>query len=229
MTRSGGEDQIEYFRLSASHLGEMDLTEYQLSHFDPVAHSYMPYRLDLPCEAVLPGLDFAGPVALFHSSGVTLLAAYEHGVDHPNSFLRFRVEGQGTERCLVASAARANYYDGREIGQERGWESVWFEVALFPAGIEAFLPALPDASFWMKSASILNRGSLIFFTTPGTTRRGRTIFITVLISGGYECRANAVRDRSGAPFGRGSFRDRHRLVYQDGRLAAKHRNASPKD
>ena len=165
MTRSGGEDQIEYFRLSAAHLGEMDLTEYQLSHFDPVAHSYMPYRLNLSCEAVLPGLDFAGPVALFHSRGETLLAAYEHGADHPDLFLRFRVEGQGPERCLVVCAARANYYDGKAVGPEQAWESVWFEMALFPAGIEAFLPVY--RRFFLDEVCInpQSRQPYIFYNT----------------------------------------------------------------
>src|SRR5919202_248098 len=42
LTKHTGRDQIRYFTLRADDLAGMNLTEIQLSHFDPVAHSYLP-------------------------------------------------------------------------------------------------------------------------------------------------------------------------------------------
>ena len=136
-TKSTSRDAIQYFTLSQAGLADHSLTQYQLSHFDPVIHSYLPNRETCPSTDVLPGLSFVGPVALLHSSTQTLLAAYEHGADHPDSFFRFKIEGSGAQRDLALFANKGNTYAGQEVD---GWESVWFEVGLHPGGLEEFLP-----------------------------------------------------------------------------------------
>lgn len=112
------------------------LAEIQLSHFDPVAHSYQPYRQDYAPAELLPGRTFTGPVALLHSPTGTFLAAYEHGADHPDGFFTFEVTHQG----LALRARKGNYPNGRAVVPGQPWESVWFDLAAYPAGLEAFLP-----------------------------------------------------------------------------------------
>lgn len=139
LTKSIGHDQIQYFRLEQEGLENFHLAEYQLSHFDPVQHSYMPSLVHYTPEEVLSGMQFAGPIGLFHSEGRTLLAAYEHGADHPLSFLAFHVETGLNSRSISLLAVKGNYPTGQVIGPNQVFESVWFELGYYPGELSAFL------------------------------------------------------------------------------------------
>jgi alpha-galactosidase len=146
LTKSDGADNITYFTLaqpgfSTGALNAGSLAEYQLSHFDQVIHSYMPNREERAPDEVLPGQRFVGPVAVFHTAGQAVLAAFEHGADHPNAFIDFHIAGAGEDRTLVVQAVKGNYYHGQIVDSTRVWESVWFELGLQAGGLEAFLPA----------------------------------------------------------------------------------------
>ena len=130
LTKVTGKDNLRYFRLSGEWLAEADLTEYQLSHFDPVAHSYMPNLEAHSAAELRSGLSFVGPVAWLHTRTQTLLAAYEHGADHPDSFFDFRFEFLEGQACLSLAARKGNYYAGQQIGPEQAWESAWLELGL---------------------------------------------------------------------------------------------------
>ncbi|MBE0697857.1 MAG: alpha-galactosidase, partial [Anaerolineaceae bacterium] len=141
LTKEHGRDAITYLRLEQPGLENCAMTEYQLSHFDPVQHSYMPNREERNSDELFPGLRFAGPLALFHTPGRTLLAAYEHGADHPLSFLDFAIDGElPGQRAVVLQAVRGNYYAGQVIEAGQAWVSAWLELGLYPGGVEAFLP-----------------------------------------------------------------------------------------
>jgi alpha-galactosidase len=171
MTRSTGKDAITYFTLQQAGLDQTGLCEVQLSHFDPVAHSYLPLRLDRRPDEVLPGLRFVGPVALFHAEGQTLLAAYEHGADHPQSFFEFEVAPPG--RTVTLRALKGNTYHGELFTAGRPWESVWFELGLFPGELEGFLPEY--RRFFLDEVS-LNRQSrqpYIYYNTWNYQERQR--------------------------------------------------------
>jgi len=137
LTRATGQDAITYFILSGPGLEGATLTEYQLSHFDQVAHSYLPLRLDRCPEDVIPGMNFVGPVALYHTPNQTLMAAFEHGADHPQSFFEFLV---GSGSSLGLRALKGNTFHGEPFSAELHWESVWFELGLYPGPIQIFLP-----------------------------------------------------------------------------------------
>jgi hypothetical protein len=47
LTKRTGRDQIRYFTPRPDDLAGMHLTEIQLSHFDPVAHSYLPNTVNI--------------------------------------------------------------------------------------------------------------------------------------------------------------------------------------
>jgi alpha-galactosidase len=140
LTKSSGHDRISYFRIEHPGLETLALTEYQLSHFDPVQHSYMPNRVEYAPDEILTGMTLTGPVSLFHSEGRTILCAYEHGADHPLTFLKYAVESSGNHRSVVLLAEKGNYYAGQSLGPDDPWESIWFELGLFPDSLAAFLP-----------------------------------------------------------------------------------------
>ncbi len=174
LTKTTGKDNLRYFRLSGDWLREADLTEYQLSHFDPVAHSYMPNLEAHSAAELRSGLSFVGPVAWLHTRTQTLLAAYEHGADHPDSFFDFRFEILGGQACLSLAARKGNYYPGQEIGPERPGNrsgSSWGWSA-------ATLGSVPQRyrRFFLDEVCENTRVAQAHTstTTPGTTRSAST-------------------------------------------------------
>src|ERR1051326_4525116 len=86
-------------------------------------------------------MTFAGPIAILHTDGQTLLAAYEHGADHPQSFLQFQIIRAEGEVALSLAASLGNYSAGQPLGPQTVWESVWFELGLSPVPLPDFLKA----------------------------------------------------------------------------------------
>ncbi len=168
--QDGGQFAITYFSLAQDGLEEAALTEYQLSHFDNVAHSYLPLRLDRRPDEVLPGMHFVGPVALYHTPTQTLMAAFEHGADHPQSFFEFSVE---PGPVLALRAFKGNTFHGETFSAERPWESVWFELGLYPGPIHAFLPEYRRFFLEEVSANRQSRQPYIYYNTWNYQERQR--------------------------------------------------------
>ncbi len=139
LTKTHGMDQLRYLTVHQTGFETCALTEYQLSHFDPVHHAYLPNREERAPTELLSGLRFVGPVALLHTPERTLLVAYEHGADHPESFLEFTIEGTGDARCLALGARKGNYYTGQPVDATQPWKSIWFELGLHAGDLASFL------------------------------------------------------------------------------------------
>lgn len=116
------------------------LQQIQLSHFDPVAHSYLPMQETYAASELYEGMRFVGPIALLEFED-RLLIAYEHGADHPNGFLDFTIRTQARSGQIEAEvgAVKGNYYDAQEIGAASPFTSVWFELGIADLSEEAFL------------------------------------------------------------------------------------------
>ena len=99
----------------------------------------MPHMETHTPPEIYPGMSFAGPIAAIHDGHGTLLIAYEHGGDHPDSFLSFLTGRDGEDLSLSLCARKGNYYEGQPLGPETAWESVWFELGLAPQPLEEFL------------------------------------------------------------------------------------------
>ena len=137
ITHPEGKEDLRYFRL-----GEVPeaLREVSLSHFDPVAHSYLPYEDALSDYEMYEGRRLAGPILVAEGQEVVeddlvsraLLVAYEHGHDHPDAYVEFihlglkakRTEEDPDRRSIECRAVRANTLDG----QEGPLESIWFTL-----------------------------------------------------------------------------------------------------
>lgn len=139
LTKSAGADDLCYLTLQTVGMHEHQLTDIQLSHFDRLAHTYLPSIETYPADDCYDGQAFAGPIVLFHNDAHTLLLAYEHGADHPDSFLGFRLRQDDDRRTLQLAARKGNYYDGQVIGPDTPWESVWFELGRAPLPFAPFL------------------------------------------------------------------------------------------
>ncbi len=139
LTKRSGRDNLRYLRIRDATAHATALAEIQLSHFDPVVHSYVPNTESWPVEELYSGLSLAGPILILHGDGHALMVAYEHGADHPQRFLEFRVNDAEGRRDLSLLATRGNYYHGQPLGPEHEWRSVWMELALAPLPLPQFL------------------------------------------------------------------------------------------
>jgi len=173
LTKHAGQDHLRYFRLGAGWLAEADLTEYQLSHFDPVAHSYLPNTEEHPSAALKAGLSFVGPIAWLHTRTQTLLAAYEHGADHPDSFFDFRFEDLEGQPSLSLASRKGNYYNGQRIGPETAWESAWLELGLEAAPLAKFMPRYRQFFLEEVCENTESRRPYIYYNTWNYQERKR--------------------------------------------------------
>jgi len=173
LTKREGQDAIRYLTVASPSAQWSELTEIQLSHFDPVAHTYMPAIETHPTVELYDGLSFAGPIALLHDAEHTCLAAYEHGADHPLAFIRWTV-GRGEDAPLLhAEAAKGNYYRGQPVGPARPWESVWFELGLAPVRLDEFLRCYRRFFLEEISESAESRRPYLFYNTWNYQERNR--------------------------------------------------------
>ena len=135
LTRRQGHDAISYWTLKGQPLDDAALAVVQLSHFDPVAHSYLPSVETYFPDERQDGLDTDAPLCFLHGPERTFAAAYEHGADTPGGFLGFAF---GADIASL-TARRGNYYDGQPIGPEKAWESVWLQLGAAPLPLDAML------------------------------------------------------------------------------------------
>jgi len=173
LTKTDGHDQITYLSVQSDWLDQASLAEVQLSHFDPVAHSYLPNRVDRKADEVINDMSFVGPVALFHTERKAFLTAYEHGADHPNSFINFVIGSLGKKRYLKVVAHKGNYYQEQKINPDRPFESVWFELGLVNLPEEDFWPMYRN--FFMQEICENNesRQPFIYYNTWNYQERQR--------------------------------------------------------
>lgn len=142
LTKQSGRDAIRYFSVlcpadAGDPFSEEDNpfnenafdcgTETQLSHFDPVTHSYLPLSKQIQDDANYDGRRFLGPILRFTDYTTQLHLAYEHGADCPNAFLRFVLRDPKAP-CIELWAVKGNYYDGQIVSEETPFASVWFQL-----------------------------------------------------------------------------------------------------
>jgi len=138
LTKSEGRDNIKYTGYSTDLLSPQ-ITEIQLSQFNPTVHSYNP-NFDKKSEGdLVNGCKFPGPIVLLESENQCLLLAYEHGAEYPDTYLMFHTERHAGILKLGINAEKGNYFNGEIIGLEHSFISPWFHFASCPSGREELL------------------------------------------------------------------------------------------
>ena len=167
LTKREGRDRLRYFGLSGWPAGQVSLADIQLSHFDPVLHSYLPCPVDYRPEELYEGQRLAGPIVLLHDAHASLLVAYEHGADHPHSFFDYVVHPEAG--ALVLSAQQGNYHGGQALP----FESVWFELGLVCGPREALLERYRRFFLEEICENLGSREPLLFYNTWNYQERQR--------------------------------------------------------
>jgi alpha-galactosidase len=169
LSKRSGRDRLRYCAVAGAwHRDEM--TEIQLSHFEPVAHSYLPHRETRDVEDVGTESALAGPIVVLHGRDRSFLMAYEHGADHPQSFLEFTVAADGSGVAL--DATRGNYYDGQPLGPDSTWTSVWLELALVPGPLDDMLKVYRHFVLHEMAENLESRRPYLFYNTWNHQERG---------------------------------------------------------
>lgn len=164
LTKNTGADNLCYFQMQTPDATLLEMTMHQLSHFDPVAHSYMPAAQ----HGILTDLPSAGPIAhlelLYCSVRHNLLVAYEHGADHPNGFLQFELL-QYQPPTLQLAAHKGNYHAGQVISQNTSFSSIWFEIGLAEGTPTEFLKRYRQFFLNEVAENIESRQPYIYYNT----------------------------------------------------------------
>lgn len=173
LTKQDGHDDLCYTTVRSPYLHSQELTDIQLSHFDPIAHTYQPVIEQYASADCYDGQQFVGPIAVLHDTDHTLLVAYEHGVDHPDSFLHFGIVQIQNERTLTLQAHKGNYYHNQLLGPTAVWESVWLEAAIAPVPFDAFLPRYRQFVLDELCEQRESRQPYVFYNTWNYQERNR--------------------------------------------------------
>ncbi len=123
MTKMAGEDNLGYFGISLSRYPE--ISQLHLSEFFELPHTYRPVESPLRPRDFEDGQRVMGPVVTATNGKDSLVLAYEHGSQVPDSFLAYRL---APGKNLELQAVKGNYYAGEPLDPEHSHTSIWMEI-----------------------------------------------------------------------------------------------------
>ena len=117
--------------LSASFAKLNLLKEVQISNWNALLHSNTLGVLDVPERLFQDKLGVAGPIIVGTADDKeTLLLAYEHGSQMPDTFLRFDLQ---PDRGVKLVAVKGNYVPGHAL---QSFDTIWMEASVTQDGID---------------------------------------------------------------------------------------------
>jgi alpha-galactosidase len=160
LTKPAGTDRISYLGLSLA--GLPDASELRLSEFNEEFHSYMPVERSLEPRHFADGGEAMGPILLAGDATEQLLVAYEHGSTAPDEFLHYRLS---PDRTVTLEAVKGNYWSGEEIGPDKPFSTVWFEIEAIRGDRLALQKAYRSFVLKHLALSPASRKPQIFYNT----------------------------------------------------------------
>ncbi|MCX7602833.1 MAG: alpha-galactosidase [Bryobacteraceae bacterium] len=168
LTKSRGRDAITYAAFPLGGLPEV--REVRLSEFLEVVHSYTATEREVAAREFENELTLMGPILAASDGRHSLLAAYEHGSQAPETFLHFRLEGG---RGVRLEAVKANYLSGQALGPGAEFETIWFEAAAVNGGWEELRSAYRAFVLKYLAENPASRRPLIFYNTWNFQERNK--------------------------------------------------------
>jgi alpha-galactosidase len=160
LTKPAGTDRISYLGLSLA--GLPIASELRLSEFNEEFHSYMPVERTLARRFFADRGEAMGPVLLAGDATEQLLVAYEHGSTAPDEFLHYRLS---PDRTVTLEAVKGNYWSGEEIGPDKPFSTVWFELEAIRGDRLALQKAYRNFVLRHLALSPASREPRIFYNT----------------------------------------------------------------
>ncbi len=173
LTKSAGQDTLTYIDVKLQESQLAGLTEVSLSQYEPVLHSYQPGIEFYSTDEIFSGQSFAGPLVFLEGEEVSLLLAYEHGADAPDSFLGFELqEDENGRRCLL-KAKRGNYFDGQEIGPNRFFTTPWMQIGVVEGDLGNLFPRYRAFALNELSLNSASRKPYLYYNTWNFQERNK--------------------------------------------------------
>ena len=160
LTKPDGRDQMNYVTLSLATLP--DVEELRLSEFNPQFHSYMPVERALAERYFADRQSVMGPILIGGNDTHQLLLAYEHGSPAPDAFLAYTLQPDHSVRL---HAVKGNYWNGEEIGPDKPYATIWFELAVVKGSRDDLARAYRDFVFRHLSLNTATRKPQVFYNT----------------------------------------------------------------
>lgn len=127
LTKNKGRDNITYTGLSLE--GVKKVTELQFSQFNSMTHSYNPCLDPKSPGELANGCTYPGPITIAESRTESMLLAYEHGAQIPDTYLAFGAKTEGKQLELKIVAEKGNYYADEVIDRDHPFTTPWFHMA----------------------------------------------------------------------------------------------------
>lgn len=168
LTKAGGKDNLKYTGLDYSNFKE--IKEVQFSQFREDIHSYTLNKNTIKQESFTNGKKVMGPMLIAGNENNTLLLAYEHGSQVPDTYINFQLK---KSRKVVLTAVKGNYFNTQPIGPGNEYETIWLQFAAVE-GDEKYL-AESYRSFVLKNMSVNleSRQPYIFYNTWNYQERNK--------------------------------------------------------
>ncbi len=172
LTKNIGHDRLEYTRLSLDRYDST--TEITLSEFNEMTHAYNLVEREIPHSFFQAGLQLPGPILTASGQNGSLLLAYEHGSNVPNTYVQFRLgENAPGERWIAMEALKGNYFHSQPLDLEHPFETIWFQLAVVPGGLDDLAQSYRTYILEHFSLYPASRQPLIFYNTWNYQERNR--------------------------------------------------------
>ncbi len=166
LTKAAGCDKLTYLSFDGD---DARVTEVRLSEWNRLMHFYMPSEHLVDGDEFAASLSAMGPIFTAEKGGATLLVAYEHGSTYPDCYLNYCFSPDGR---IALAAKKANYLPNQLLS-EKPFESIWFDIALVPGGIDEAAAAFRE--FLLKGVALCDAGrrQRLCYNTWGWQERNR--------------------------------------------------------
>ncbi len=166
---------VETLRLAKLTLSTHAAAEVRLSDYDSLVHSYVPTEVPLRHGAFAAEQLVMGPLLTWAVDGGHAVVAYEHGSQHPDAYLAYRLGTGGDPQTTVGTAelvgVKGTYLDGQDL--RAGLTTAWMDLAWVPGGREDLQQSFRDFVLRYLSSSPASREPLIFYNTWNHQERVR--------------------------------------------------------
>jgi alpha-galactosidase len=166
LTKTTGGDALTYLATSLAALPTTH--EVRLAEFDRFVYSYVLDERQLGGRWFDGEQQVPGPILVASDGTHSLLLAYEHGAQLPETFVAYRL---GEDRRVSLEAVMGNYPAGLSLGQ--GYRTLWFQLALTNQPVDGLAKTYRAFMLDHVASQPASREPFIFYNTWGAQERDK--------------------------------------------------------
>lgn len=168
LTKTGGTDRIEYFKISLKGLNSVK--EVRFSEFNEMVHSFCLSERIIDSPEFNDSPSLMGPLIVASDGSNSFLVAYEHGSQVPDRFLEYRLN---PDKSITLNAVKGNYYNGLLIDNGNSFQTIWFETGAVSGDADMLAGKYRQFILHHISLNTESRKPYIFYNTWNFQERNR--------------------------------------------------------